>query len=96
MWKNKLLKASDELGDVGENISSFVYIMNELGMWGANDADAIKNIVYFLSKPYKWQREFDIFQEYEKEVGTYWFSFDELSSEQTEELINRLRDKNRR
>jgi len=95
MWKDKLLKASDELGDVGENISSFVYIMNHLGRWGP-DFEAIQNIIYFLEKPYKWDREFRILQEFAEENNTEWFNLDSLDYKKEMELEERLNDKNRR
>jgi len=95
MWKDKLLKASDELGDVGENISSFVHVMNALGRWGYND-EAIRNIISFLEKPYKWDREFRILQEFAEENNTEWYNLDDLDFRKESELEERLDDKSRR
>lgn len=94
MWKNELKKQVREKLE-WEDVSSFVSVMNALGRWGP-DAEAVKNIVYFLEKPYKWNREFRILQEFAEENNTEWYNLDDLDFRKESELEERLDDKSRR
>lgn len=93
MWKGELKKQVRDLEM--DDLSSFVFVMNELGRWGPS-FEAIQNIVYFLEKPYKWNREFRIMQEFAQENNTEWFNLDRLDYKKEMELEERLDDKNRR
>ena len=93
MWKGELKKQVRDLEM--DDLSSFVHVMNELGRWGF-EYEAIQNIIYFLEKPYAWNREFRIMQEFAEENNTEWFNLDRLDYEKESELEERLDDKNRR
>lgn len=94
MWKNELKKQVREKLE-WEDVSSFVSVMYALGRWGP-DSEAIQNIVYFLEKPYKWDREFRILQEFAEENNTEWYNLDDLDFRKESELEERLDDKSRR
>ena len=87
MWKSELKKQVRDLEM--DDLSSFVHVMNELGRWGFQ-YEAIKNIVRFLEKPYQWNREFRVLQEFAEENDTEWFNLDSLEWEKESELDDRL------
>tara|TARA_Y100000592_G_scaffold68197_1_gene106034 strand:- start:3905 stop:4186 length:282 start_codon:yes stop_codon:yes gene_type:complete len=93
MWKSKLKKQVRDLEM--DDLSSFVHVMYQLGRWGP-EFEVVQNIIYFLEKPYKWNREFRIMQEFAEENNTEWFNLDRLDYKKEMELEERLDDKNRR